>query len=97
MVLCDYNAITVISDGGFMANITIRNLDEAIKVRLRLRAAQHGCSMEEEARMILRQSLMFASIDPKFAQRVQRRFADFGLDELQLPDRQLVRYPPVME
>jgi plasmid stability protein len=33
-----------------MANITIHNLDDAVKRKLRLRAAQHGRSMEEEAR-----------------------------------------------
>ena len=37
-----------------MASITIRNLDDGIKRRLRVRAAEHGRSMEEEAREILR-------------------------------------------
>ncbi|GGA79954.1 phosphopantothenate synthase [Brucella endophytica] len=37
-----------------MASITIRNLDDAAKERLRLRAARNGRSMEEEARLILR-------------------------------------------
>ncbi|WP_420960200.1 bifunctional phosphopantothenoylcysteine decarboxylase/phosphopantothenate--cysteine ligase CoaBC [Brucella sp. IR073] len=36
-----------------MASITIRNLDDAAKERLRLRAARNGRSMEEEARLIL--------------------------------------------
>jgi uncharacterized protein (DUF433 family)/plasmid stability protein len=36
-----------------MASITIRNLDEEIKNRLRIRAAQNGRSMEEELRVIL--------------------------------------------
>ena len=36
-----------------MASITIRRLDEAAKRRLRLRAARHGRSMEDEARIIL--------------------------------------------
>lgn len=40
-----------------MASITIRNLDDDIKERLRIRAAQHGRSMEEEARTILRQAI----------------------------------------
>jgi plasmid stability protein len=39
-----------------MASITIRNLDDDVKERLRIRAAQHGHSMEEEARTILRQA-----------------------------------------
>ncbi|MGB7415059.1 MAG: hypothetical protein WA902_12705 [Thermosynechococcaceae cyanobacterium] len=40
-----------------MASITIRNLDEQVKTALRLQAAQHNRSMEEEARIILRQTL----------------------------------------
>ena len=40
-----------------MASITIRNLDEDIKVRLRVQAAQNNRSMEEEARNILRCAL----------------------------------------
>ena len=40
-----------------MAAITIRNLDESIKARLRIRAASHDRSMEEEARAILREAL----------------------------------------
>jgi len=40
-----------------MASITIRNLGEGLKSRLRARAAQHGRSMEEEAREILRTAL----------------------------------------
>ena len=37
-----------------MASITVRNLDETTKARLRVRAARHGRSMEEEARTLLR-------------------------------------------
>ncbi len=37
-----------------MANITIRNLDDDIRTRLRVRAAGNGHSMEEEVRQILR-------------------------------------------
>ena len=40
-----------------MASITIRNLDDNIKQRLRVQAAEHGHSMEEEARAILRAAL----------------------------------------
>jgi antitoxin FitA len=40
-----------------MASITIRNLEDGLKIRLKARAAEHGCSMEEEARQILRESL----------------------------------------
>jgi plasmid stability protein len=40
-----------------MASLTIRRLDDRLKTQLKHRAAQHGCSMEEEARAILRETL----------------------------------------
>jgi len=40
-----------------MASITIRNIDDQLKERLRVRAAERGRSMEEEARVILRQAV----------------------------------------
>jgi phosphopantothenoylcysteine decarboxylase / phosphopantothenate---cysteine ligase len=40
-----------------MASLTIRKLDEAIKTFLRLRSAQNGRSVEEEVRVILRQTI----------------------------------------
>ena len=45
-----------------MATLTIRQLDEKTKTRLRVRAAHHGRSMEEEAREILRSAL--SSVPP---------------------------------
>ena len=39
-----------------MASLTVRQLDEALKVRLRLRAAQNGRSVEDEVRVILREA-----------------------------------------
>ena len=46
-----------------MATLTIRNLDEGLKARLRLRAAKHDRSMEEEARSILRGALAVGGAD----------------------------------
>ncbi len=40
-----------------MASITVRNLDDGLKRRLRVRAAENGRSMEQEARDILRAAL----------------------------------------
>jgi antitoxin FitA len=40
-----------------MASITIRNLEDGLKTQLRVRAAERGHSMEEEARCILRDAL----------------------------------------
>lgn len=39
-----------------MAMLTIRNIDDDLKARLRLKAAQAGCSVEETVRVILRQA-----------------------------------------
>ena len=39
-----------------MASITIRHFDDGLKQKLRLQAALHGCSMEEEVRVILRKA-----------------------------------------
>ena len=36
-----------------MSSLTVRNLDESVKNSLRVRAARHGRSMEEEVRQIL--------------------------------------------
>ena len=39
-----------------MASLTVRQLDDKLKKQLRLRAARHGRSMEDEVRTILRQA-----------------------------------------
>ena len=40
-----------------MAQLVVRNLEQAVKVRLQQRARRHGRSMEEEAREILRSTV----------------------------------------
>jgi plasmid stability protein len=83
-----------------MSSITIRNLDPSIKERLRVRAAERGHSMEAEARRIL-QTALAASARPagrNLFERVHSRFASLGgVDELDLPPRDLVRNPPRFE
>lgn len=69
-----------------MASLIVRNLDEDLKARLRVRAAQHGRSMEAEVREILRNSL--APAQPRgVGSRIHARLAGLGLDELELPAR----------
>ncbi len=78
-----------------MAAITIRRLDEATKMRLRVRAAQHGRSMEEEAREILRSALVVSPRpEENLAAAIRRRFAPLGGVELELPKREPVGPPP---
>jgi plasmid stability protein len=80
-----------------MASITIRNLDESLKTKLRLQSAQHGCSMEAEVRNILRQVLLPLAAPSNFANRVHQRFAGLNVDSLPIPARQAVRIPPDMD
>ena len=77
-----------------MSSITIRNLDDNIKVGLRRQAALHGRSMEEEVRQILRKSVMPVQEAGSFAQRIHQRFAKIGANDLPIPERQTVRKPP---
>ena len=58
-----------------MANLTIRNFDDELKSLLRQQAARHGCSMEQEAREILRRAVQTQPTSTGFAQRIHRRFA----------------------
>jgi plasmid stability protein len=58
-----------------MATLTVRNLDEEIVRRLRIRAAEHGCSAEAEHREILRTSLIVGS-KQEARQQVADRLAD---------------------
>ena len=53
--------------------LTIRNLDEGVKQKLRLRAASHQTSMEAEARMILAAGLAETDDADKEAARLERR------------------------
>jgi antitoxin FitA len=78
-----------------MATITIRRLDDKLKAQLRIRAAQHGRSMEEEAREILRQSLAQPP-EPKrnLMDAIRRHFGPLGGVELDIPPRQPMREPP---
>lgn len=78
-----------------MASITIRNLDEQTKARLRVRAARHDRSMEDEARNILRAALVEAPGRPKnLAESIRGRFQPLGGIELALPAREPMREPP---
>jgi len=81
-----------------MASITIRRLDEAVKTRLRLRAARNGRSMEEEAREILKTGLR-ADLRhrPNFAESLRRHVESLGGVELVLPRRESARRPPKLD
>ena len=78
-----------------MASITIRNIDDGLKRKLRIRAAEHGRSMEEEVRQILQESIE----RPRPAVRdlgraVHARFAELGGVDLEPPERRPMRPAP---
>lgn len=77
-----------------MASLTVRNLDDALKRRLRLRAAGHGRSMEEEVREILRTTLGPSPAPADLGQSIHARFAALGGVELDLPARTPMRTAP---
>jgi len=78
-----------------MATITIRQLDEKTKSRLRVRAAHHGRSMEEEAREILRSALTFpAPVKGNLAESIARRFGALGGFDFELSRRDAMRRAP---
>ena len=81
-----------------MATLTIRDLDDALKQSLRVRAAHRNHSMEEEARQILRAALReHAATAVGLVDRVRARFAGFGDVELPLEQREAMRAPLVLD
>ena len=77
------------------ASITIRNLPPGLKERLRVRAAEHGHSMEAEARRILETALQGGRPPSRnLYERIRARFEPLGGVELELPAREPARDPP---
>ncbi len=75
-----------------MSSLTVRNLDESVKNSLRVRAARHGRSMEEEVRQILQNIVAPEQAGQvSFAERVNSRFAKLQVDSLPIPARQIAR------
>ena len=77
-----------------MASMTIRDIDDRLKARLRLRAAHHGHSMEEEAREILRTALSTSgSRNGSLVDSIRARIEPLGGVELQIAPREPIREP----
>ena len=78
-----------------MANITVRNLDDGLKKRLRIRAAENGHSMEQEVRDILHAALGDDGESTKgLGTAIHELFRPFGGVELEIPPREPMREPP---
>ena len=77
-----------------MATMTIRNIDDDLKARLRIQAAIHGRSMEDEARDILRAALSTELVRGKsLVEAIRARIEPLGGIELELPAREAIREP----
>ena len=77
-----------------MASITIRNLDDDVKTRLRVRAADNGRSMEKEARLILRDAVGRKMLPRNLASAIRAHFGPTNGVDLELPPREPGREPP---
>lgn len=70
-----------------MAAVTVRNIDEQVKERLRVRAATHGRSMESEIRAILVDAVREPRDGKSLFTTLLDRFSSMGGVELELPER----------
>ena len=78
-----------------MASITVGNVDEALERRLRLRAAENGRTMEQEACEILRAALDEDVAPSKnLGTAIHELFKPLGVVELEIPPREPMREPP---
>ena len=81
-----------------MASITIRDIDDRLKGRLRVQAAHHGHSMEEEAREILRTALSAGrSRNGSLVDSIRARIEPLGGVELEIAPREAIREPVNLE
>jgi antitoxin FitA len=82
-----------------MGTLTIRNIDDALKDRLRQRAIHHGRSIEAEVQCILREAIGDepAPSQPNLGEAIRRLFAPLGGVDLELPPRDALREPPKFE
>jgi plasmid stability protein len=71
-----------------MAAISVRDLDDDVAARLKVRAARHGRSMEAEVRAILTGAVAEAEDERvNLAQALRQRFAAIGGVEVPVPSR----------
>jgi len=71
-----------------MGSLTVRKLDEGVKTKLRVRAAHHGRSLEEEVRQILAEAANETEVSSEnLADAFARIFGPMGGVDLNLPPR----------
>ena len=77
-----------------MASMTIRNIDPQLEARLRIQAARHGRSMEDEARDILRAALSTQPVPGQtLVEAIRARIEPLGGVELEIAPREPMREP----
>jgi antitoxin FitA len=77
-----------------MAAVSIRDLDEGVRDRLRIRAARNGRSMEAEIRAILTDAVSKPDPSRGLFTELLDRFGEIGGVELDLPPRANVARAP---
>ncbi|MDG4768197.1 Arc family DNA-binding protein [Solwaraspora sp. WMMD406] len=70
-----------------MAALSIRDLDDSVKEKLRIRAARHGRSMEAEVRAILTAVVTEEPTHADLFSALTERFAQLGGADLDIPAR----------
>ncbi|MCB1884695.1 MAG: plasmid stabilization protein [Geminicoccaceae bacterium] len=80
-----------------MANLTIYRLDPDVEATLRARAAAHGRSAEEEARLALSEAYAPRERPQNAAEIFLELFGEANGVELELPPRGPGREPPTFE
>jgi Plasmid stability protein len=70
-----------------VAAISVRDLDESVTARLKIRAARHGRSMEAEVRAILTGAVEVDDERLNLAQAIRQRFAEVEGAEVKIPSR----------
>jgi len=79
-------ALIAIREVGGMAAISIRNLDEWVVERIRVRAAEHGQSMEAEVRSILVDAAREPGTEYGLGDQIHALFEGIG-DDFEVPER----------
>lgn len=83
-----------------MSTLTIRNLEEDVKLALRRRAVEHGLSLEAEVRRTLGEAVRDSGrpkTGAELLRRIRARVEPLGGIDLELPARETVRDPPDFE
>jgi antitoxin FitA len=79
--------LALLAEVARVAAVSIRNLDDTVRERLRIRAAAHGRSMEAEMRAILVDAVREPSDDQGVLSALAERFGELGGIDLDVPSR----------